>query len=103
MSPLGRYTVILIGLLACGVAACEERDPVEQAEISAIEEAGRVNDQNRRAILDEQVASGEMTEDEAACAYRQGIWDDDLKRCFDADDPAIRHFLAEKSIATDVR
>jgi hypothetical protein len=31
------------------------------------------------------------------------LWDDDLKRCFDANDPAIRHFPADKSIATDVR
>jgi hypothetical protein len=84
-----------------GVSGCQERDRVEEAEIAASERAGRQNDEDLRAILAEQVASGDMTEDEAACAYRQGLWDDDLKRCFNADDPAIRHFPADESIATD--
>jgi len=94
--------------LACiiflfGVSGCQERASVGESEIAASERAERQNDEDRRAIPAEQVASGDMTEDEAACAYRQGLWDVDLKRCFDADDPAIRHFPADKSTATDVR
>lgn len=83
------YALVCV-ILLFGVSGCQERDSVEEAEIAASERAGRQNDDDRRAILAEQVASGDMTEDEAACAYRQGLWDDDRKRCFDADDPAIR-------------
>jgi hypothetical protein len=95
------YAVVCI-IFLFGVSGCQERDSVEEAEIAAIERARRQNEEDRRAILAEQVASGDMTEDEAACDYRQGLWDDDLKRCFDADDPAVRHLPPDKSIASDV-
>lgn len=90
-------------ILLFGISGCQERDSVEEAEIAASERADRQNEEDLRAILAEQVANGDMTEDEAACAYRQGLWDDDRNRCFDADDPAIRHFPADQSVATDVR
>lgn len=96
------YALVCI-IFLFGISGCQERDIIEETDIAASERADRQNDEDLRAILAEQVASGDMTEAEAACAYRQGLWDDDLKRCFDADDPAIRHFPADNSIATDVR
>ena len=49
-----------------------------------------MNDQERRAILAQQVASGEKTSEEAACDYRLGLWDTGRETCFNRDDPSIR-------------
>ncbi|WP_146112144.1 MULTISPECIES: hypothetical protein [unclassified Brevundimonas] len=49
-----------------------------------------MNDQERRAILGQQVASGQKTSEEAACDYRLGLWDTEREACFNADGPSIR-------------
>lgn len=100
---MARSYALVFVIFLFGVSACQERGRIEEAETATSERAGRQNDENRPAILSEQVANGDMTEDEAACVYGQSLWDEDLKRCFNADDPSIRHFAPGKSTATDVR
>lgn len=83
-----RFVALSIGLLvAVVIAGCEQRP--SQTELAAIERTDRLNDQERRTMLAQQVASGEKSSAEAACDYRLGLWDADQKVCFDHDDPLI--------------
>ncbi|MDQ8030194.1 MAG: hypothetical protein REJ23_15815 [Brevundimonas sp.] len=83
-----RVEALTIGLvLTAAVSGCGER--TSQAEFAAVERADRMNDQERRATLTQQVASGEKTSEEAACDYRLGLWDTDRETCFNRDDPSI--------------
>lgn len=81
-------TLVICLVLTAAVSGCGER--ISKAELAAIERADLMNDQERRAILAQQVASGEKTSEEAACDYRLGLWDTERETCFNRDDPAIR-------------
>ncbi|MGH7028548.1 MAG: hypothetical protein ACREEF_14565 [Brevundimonas sp.] len=84
-----RIDALTIGLLlTVAVAGCGER--ASKAELAARERADRMNDQERRAILAQQVASGDKTSEEAECGYLLGLWDTERETCFNADAPSIR-------------
>lgn len=92
-------TICLV--LIAAASGCGER--ISKAELAAIERADRMNDQERRAILAQQVASGEKTSEEAACDYRLGLWDTERETCFNRDDPSIRPAPTDPSEYAAVR
>lgn len=62
-----------------------------------------MNDQERRAVLARQAASGDKTGEEAACDDRLGLWDTERETCFDVDAPSLRYAAvrdAENACAT---